>query len=318
MAQQVWYSLHYRQSDTSILNKVRVDGDIADLQQAVYNDNDNVLVGLKKTNLAVYPVGTDFTTINASTPTIELDTLASTLVTTARRPVIVVARAPLSPTSTPTLSSVSTEIQALPQHELATQYWSKLLQSSIIDHAIDLTPAQALGVEDLPSRVYIRDHYHGIFNKMQQMAPHHRFIIRGTPGIGKSIFAVYLMYQHRNIGTIVYHPRNSDVVFLYMKDRDNDVPTVYVCNKSSVRLGLYLQEKTTLYIVDGQVPRYDTQVRCSCVMITSPNYKLENEYGKASGSPLIMPTWELSELQLCRELSFKHVSFERVEQLYHT
>ena len=48
----------------------------------------------------LYPAGTDTTTINASAPTIELDTLTSALVTTARQPIIVVARAPVSAATT--------------------------------------------------------------------------------------------------------------------------------------------------------------------------------------------------------------------------
>src|SRR3954447_25854114 len=96
MAHEVWYALHYNKNDPPVLDKVRVDGDISDLKQALFNDNIRLLsaCNVDKTVLKVYPVGTDITTINASTPTIELDTPTSTLVTTARQPVIVVARAP--------------------------------------------------------------------------------------------------------------------------------------------------------------------------------------------------------------------------------
>ena len=57
------------------------------------------------TRLQIYPVGTDVTTINASAPTIELDTATSTLVTTARQPVVIVARPPPQPPQQPLVST---------------------------------------------------------------------------------------------------------------------------------------------------------------------------------------------------------------------
>ena len=105
MAHEVWYSLYYSNSDPPIINKVRIDGDLTDLQQAVYDKNINKLKSFDASDLVVYPVGTDITTINASAPTIELDTPTSTLVTTARQPVTIVARPPPQPPQQPLVST---------------------------------------------------------------------------------------------------------------------------------------------------------------------------------------------------------------------
>ena len=78
----------------------------------MYNDNDNVLIGLKKTNLKVYPVGTDISTMDASTTTLRLGTPVSTLITTDDQPVIVVARSPIS-SATTHLSSQDHNTQAI-------------------------------------------------------------------------------------------------------------------------------------------------------------------------------------------------------------
>jgi hypothetical protein len=107
MEHQVWYALYYNNECEPIVDMVTVPNNtnITHVKQAVYNDNIRTLSGLDidKTLLKIYAVGTDITTINASTPAIELDTLSSTLVTTARQPVVVVARIPqISPNASAT------------------------------------------------------------------------------------------------------------------------------------------------------------------------------------------------------------------------
>ena len=85
--------------------------------------------------------------------------------------IILVARPPLLVSS----QSITSDMQQLPEQNAACQYWCKLLQADIENNAIDLTPAVALGMQHFPSKVYIRNHYHGIYNQMLQLAPTHRF-----------------------------------------------------------------------------------------------------------------------------------------------
>ena len=237
MAHDLWYALYYDTASKPIVDKVTLPltNDMTHLRQAIYHNNVNKLKSLDASDLNVYPTGTAISNIDTSATTIELDTLTSTLVTTARQPIIVVARAPASPTSTPTLSSADIYLQPLPPHHAASQYWTRLMQCNIIDNAIDLTPATALAMEGLPSRVYIRQHYESMYDRMLHMAPNHRFIIRGTPGIGKSLFAVYLMYRHRHTGTIVYHPRNA-MKCLYISTSIEQTPYGIQVHKNSLRL----------------------------------------------------------------------------------
>src|SRR4051812_48981089 len=96
MAHDVWYALYYNTASKPIINKVTLplSNDMTHLQQAVYDKNINKLKPVDVSDLMLYPVGTDVTTIDSSTPSIELDTSTSTLITTARQPIIVVARAP--------------------------------------------------------------------------------------------------------------------------------------------------------------------------------------------------------------------------------
>ena len=72
-----------------------LNNNITHLQHAVFEGNDNKLMGLKKTDLYVYPKGTDINSIDPSTPTLKLSRLVSSLDTTGEQPVIVVARAPV-------------------------------------------------------------------------------------------------------------------------------------------------------------------------------------------------------------------------------
>ena len=44
MAHQVWYALYYNDDAQPVSDKVKVDGDISDLKQAVRNDNIGLLL----------------------------------------------------------------------------------------------------------------------------------------------------------------------------------------------------------------------------------------------------------------------------------
>ena len=41
------------------------------------------------------------------------------------------------------------------------------------------------------------------------------------------MFAVYLMYRHRDIGAIVYQPRHHGMVFVFTKEMSTNAPLVY-------------------------------------------------------------------------------------------
>ena len=327
--QSVFYDLldQHNRMITSDSVEVDINKPISELKRAVYIENDNKVPGCKATDFHIYPPNTtDYIEQSECTAedTIEdvlgrsipiaVDTNTTTKRARKQKYIILIARPP--PPLPVSSQSITSDMQQLPEQDVNCQYWCKLLQADIENNAIDLTPATALGMQHFPSKVYIRNHYDCIYNRMLQMEPTYRFIVRGTPGIGKSMFAVYLMYRHRNVGSVVYHPRSSKVLFIYTIDSRQHTPVVYKCNNNSLNLGSYLRMKSTLYIVDGRVPRYDSEVLCNCVMITSPNNKLENEYRKVSASAIIMPTWTYDELQKCRTLSFQQVAANQVKALY--
>ncbi len=306
--QSVFYELLDQHNNIITSGSVEIDTNkpIDALKRAVYSANDTSLPSnCRYTHLHVYPPGTTDYSAQAVSAKTRIDQLLSTC--QPDDSIILVARPPLSNC----LHNIPSDVQQLSKQDDEFEYWSRLSQGIIKDNAIDLSPSTALGMENLPSKVYVRKHYEGIYNQMLKLSPKYRVIIRGTPGIGKSMFAVYLMYCHRDKGCIVYHPRNKDTLYVY-----NSGLTVYKCSKGSLWLDHWLRISTTLYIVDGAVPAYDSAVHCNCVMITSPNNKLENEYNKAAATPLIMPPWTLDELKDCCSLVYPNVELALVSELY--
>jgi hypothetical protein len=96
MAHQVWYALYYDKDAEPFVDMVTLppNNNITLLRQAVYDKSELKQLGYTPIGLKVYPVGTDVTTIDASTSALKLSMPVSSLVTTDEQPVIVVARIP--------------------------------------------------------------------------------------------------------------------------------------------------------------------------------------------------------------------------------
>ena len=121
-----------------------------------------------------------------------------------------------------------------------------------------------LGVSDYPSKIFIREAYKDIFREIKTLinsGRYHRFVITGNPGIGKSYFLFYILYELAKTGETVLldsHDRDECIVF------KNGM--VELENISNVRH--ILNKKTTWYLVDAKKPlRYEAIT----ILVSSPN-----------------------------------------------
>eukprot|EP01133_Synstelium_polycarpum_P010215 gene10215-11901_t len=147
--------------------------------------------------------------------------------------------------------------------------------------------------------------------------------INGTPGIGKSMFGLFLIYQcQQQQRSVIYHNRDTPEIFDYFSfDPISSNPTV---SQHPIRkIDSFLprvslpQSQNLWYITDGLAPKH-LQTSCVSILIASPNDNLSRNFLKISPEPLTlyMPLWSITELLAAREEIFPNIDVDRVKMSY--
>ena len=177
-----------------------------------------------------------------------------------------------------------------------------------------------LGAAGLPSAIFVRKCYEDLWTIAEYMVDQRkeagqrvtnfRLVITGTPGIGKSIFGLYLLYQlrvtHGDDITVVWEDARAKERTLF-KGRD-----VRIGGLDSFRKEL--SDSNTFYVCDGMgaVARNATTF-----VLCSPGAGNWKEFVKAPGTDVrYMPVWYLEELLACRAELFSNITEEKALQLY--
>ena len=119
-------------------------------------------------------------------------------------------------------------------------------------------------------------------------------VIMGTPGIGKSSFAWYVVWKALQMGkSVIYHGRHVPTKFLVFHNDSpvevyQEFPTDY-------------DETNNVYVVDSLEPESTLSYT---VFVTSPERELVKEYLKFSVKELYFPIYTLDELKLMRDFCF--------------
>ncbi len=145
-------------------------------------------------------------------------------------------------------------------------------------------------------------------------------LIRGTPGIGKSVFLTFLLWsliqQHRGKDvSIVYHhgPTNSLAVMnLSSKDVQCYDTAKAPPNDAVLRI---VKKPNNWVLLDSCSHIGDPNSVAHTVMVTSPRAQLYNEFKKYAVK-LWMPVWEWTELADCRLKVFDDtIKLERLKSV---
>ena len=145
-----------------------------------------------------------------------------------------------------------------------------------------------------------------------------RWIVTGTPGIGKSCFGLYLLWKLRTstLGSrrsILYRPVGSPVFYVFQSDGSEGVLTAEPTAKA---LRPLLQNLRTVVIVDAVEPPlcFDALT----ILITSPRRDVYWTFSKSEGTTFrFMPVFSLDEMLKCRHVSFSEtVGVETVHALF--
>ena len=175
------------------------------------------------------------------------------------------------------------------------------------------------------NRLIVRQCYSAMFSRMmerfQEMEAEGRSavtcIIAGTPGIGKSVFLLYVVYQLH----LLHYPASSSSsqppaspchiivhfqkhLIVFRKDKTVAVgPSEHFAHE--------LRDPRSYYLFDaGQdaVPvRYHGEIGCRTIIAASPSKESYKEYVEQSFR-LFMPLWTYPELEAFRVLCPPHVS----------
>jgi hypothetical protein len=153
-------------------------------------------------------------------------------------------------------------------------------------------------------KLYVRECYQDVFGLLLGDIKRGRkyFAISGTPGIGKSLFFVYILYRlMRDCRTktlplkpdrIVYQKRSSYRCF--------DLERQVVTELSTLEAKLLVMKRDTFYVIDGRMSE-PLDSTCFVLYISSPRSEWYKEFVKQwKAKERYFPVWTLAELETCQ------------------
>jgi hypothetical protein len=197
------------------------------------------------------------------------------------------------------------------QDQSMAQFWQSLNSATEANGVLSLpTGSFWCGKETLGHNLVIRQCYNDLWNMIQDMRANQgvrRVAVMGNPGIGKSWFLFYLLYQLKKLGaTVMYERINQPYAYLLsssgvMKAKDTrDFPELMLADM--------------WYIVDGKPA---LEVEAFSILATSPRRGNWTDFMKMKDARRRwMPVWTLSEIELCRSACYPTLSQNTVQQLF--
>ncbi|EGG13256.1 hypothetical protein DFA_00001, partial [Cavenderia fasciculata] len=159
------------------------------------------------------------------------------------------------------------------------------------------------------NKIYVRDCYIPVYDIISNHQALHGqgsiVLVKGNPGIGKSVFLFYYLYRKRSdplVKSIIYDVVDAPVYhFTYTEDGS---PIVHQGDRSSFKDILLRPDSSSLYLVDGQRPLPSKR---PTLIVSSPNKSNYEEYMKdGKTSRIIMPLWSSLEILASNCLIFDH------------
>jgi hypothetical protein len=193
-------------------------------------------------------------------------------------------------------------------------------QSAIINERILQLPGEVSWVDNRKrgNSLFARDCYKKLWDLVSsEKQKTSCFSICGNPGIGKSWFLFYVMYQ---LGVknnrIVYAQTIGNLMEFMLIEHPNWVQHSEAI--PSQQMHNALQDPSTWYLVDGPVNVSSlSRINARVLQVTSPDRMKFKEFLKAPAHQYFMPVWTHDELERCREQMYPTVSTEDLMELEH-
>ncbi|KAF0716009.1 Aste57867_3077 [Aphanomyces stellatus] len=165
-------------------------------------------------------------------------------------------------------------------------------------------------------KIFVRTCYDDIFTLFQIKIQDGRknFGISGTPGIGKSLFFVYILYR---LVTQQSSFKPKRIVYqTALEIRIFDLEVCSVCGVERTDIWNLVEDPGTFYIIDGKdsVP---VPSLCVVLFIASPRSVQYQEFVKQrKAQEWFLPVWTLNELYKCREECYPHFNITTLDDRY--
>ncbi|RGB23711.1 hypothetical protein C1646_527493 [Rhizophagus diaphanus] len=168
-----------------------------------------------------------------------------------------------------------------------------------------------LGEINEPSTLFIRSCYRHLLDiVLDNNSSVRNLIITGNPGIGKTYFGYYLLYNliQRN-QTVMYDSHSTGHVIVF----DQEAFYLYeVLNADQIRA--FLSNANNWYIVDGKEPQKAT---AKTILVCSPKKAIFKEFEKFQlSSTRYMPVWSYAEISKCKDKLYNHLQNNLVKTLF--
>lgn len=174
----------------------------------------------------------------------------------------------------------------------------------------------------LRDSLYIRRSYRRLFNLLwtscSNAAHPLGFVVTGTPGIGKSAFALYLIQQLGSKQQIVFYEYQEWRSWRRIKF-DFSGPKVVAKSMMASLHDDDLHADAAWLIVEGPpAAKLEFGGLTKTVVLSSPDHSNFRSFtkGRYCREPLYMPTWSLAELQACRQRLYRDVAADTVAERY--
>ncbi|KNE96912.1 hypothetical protein PSTG_09778 [Puccinia striiformis f. sp. tritici PST-78] len=193
------------------------------------------------------------------------------------------------------IASETTPVKLKVEEDIV-RFWKALPDATLVSHGemqyLELKDSFVLGNEELGRRFLVRSIYRELCDHLERPSCQDKWVVTGTPGIGKTIFsAYYLWIAARKQKTVVWQPFQSQ----------NKPSKTYLMTSGGVqRVALdsnelvdALANSETVYIVDGQAP-----ITCNAwtLLVTPPQYDNYKDLLKEQAFMLYMVPWSYEEL----------------------
>ena len=158
--------------------------------------------------------------------------------------------------------------------------------------------------------MYVRKAYRDLHEIIASHAQNH-IIITGTPGIGKSLFALYELYKAvTEDKVVVFQHLPANVICVFANNKGLTSPQIADCTE-------WLSSEDTVYLYDAgtEVPPQQLLLKAKICVFFSPNYhNYANIWKMTSSLKYYMPVWSWQEIECLKTKSA--VSMDIVKQMY--
>ena len=169
--------------------------------------------------------------------------------------------------------------------------------------------------QDEIKKLFVRKCYEDVFKLLLKNIKMKSFAISGTPGIGKSLFFVYILYRLMkdcSVKTLSLQP-NRIVYQMGSTYECFDLQQRSVTRTTKIEAEGLVREQDSFYVIDGQTTPIPST--CIALFISSPRSAQYKEFVKQKmAKEWYFPLWTLDELQTCQLYCYPDLSIEILKE----